>query len=494
MPDPGTHQAPERKASDAPARSVQSYIDETPFWPDGTDTPSVPLTRMQWRIWFLASAGKFFEGLVVFMTGVALPLIVAEFDLSTTQKGAVGAATLAGILVGASALGALSDTFGRKRMFIIEMALFAFFLAGLTFAPSYIWVVLLLFGVGLALGCDYPTAHLIISESTPSRARGKLVLSAFAFQAVGALVGTGTGYLILSNVPDIAAWRWMYATAIIPAMLVTTGRFFITDSGHWLMSRGRHNEAERALTRLLERYPAYPKAVHLAELSPANANHHGGGYGQLFDKTNRRATILASIPWFIQDLGTYGIGIFTPTILLLTLGHDTGSAHNIASLVSHDITAAKGAAMLDVLLILGIIGAVLLADRVGRIRLQFIGFLGCALGLTLAAVSSHVATLHIPLLFAGFMLFNFMTNLGPNAQTYLLAGEVFPTGIRGKGAGFAASFAKIGAVITAFFFPVFLKDFGVDILLAILVGTSLLGALTTWLFRIETARVSLEDI
>jgi phosphate transport system substrate-binding protein len=36
------------------------------------------------------------------------------------------------------------------------------------------------------------------------------------------------------------------------------------------------------------------------------------------------------------------------------------------------------------------------------------------------------------------MLFNFMTNLGPNAQTYLLAGEVFPTAIRGKGAGVAA--------------------------------------------------------
>ena len=44
------------------------------------------------------------------------------------------------------------------------------------------------------------------------------------------------------------------------------------------------------------------------------------------------------------------------------------------------------------------------------------------------------------------MLFNFMTNVGPNAQTYLLAGEVFPTEIRGKGAGFAAAFAKIGAV------------------------------------------------
>ena len=62
----------------------------------------------------------------------------------------------------------------------------------------------------------------------------------------------------------------------------------------------------------------------------------------------------------------------------------------------------------------------------------------------------------IALIFAGFMLFNFMTNIGPNAQTYLLAGEVFPTAVRGMGAGFAAAFAKIGAVATAFLFPILL--------------------------------------
>ncbi|MDP1882043.1 MAG: MFS transporter, partial [Bradyrhizobium sp.] len=65
-------------------KSVQAYIDQTPSWPDGTPTPSVPMTQMQWRIWTLATAGKFFEGLVVFMTGVALPLIVEEFGLSPT--------------------------------------------------------------------------------------------------------------------------------------------------------------------------------------------------------------------------------------------------------------------------------------------------------------------------------------------------------------------------------------------------------------------------
>ena len=98
------------------------------------------------------------------------------------------------------------------------------------------------------------------------------------------------------------------------------------------------------------------------------------------------------------------------------------------------------------------------------------------------------------LLFGGFMLFNFMTNLGPNAQTYLLAGEVFPTEIRGKGAGFAAAFAKTGAVMTAFLFPVLLADIGVDLLLMLLIASSLLGAWVTWQFRIETAGISLEEV
>ena len=92
------------------------------------------------------------------------------------------------------------------------------------------------------------------------------------------------------------------------------------------------------------------------------------------------------------------------------------------------------------------------------------------------------------------MLFNFMTNLGPNAQTYLIAGEVFPTQMRGKGAGFAASFAKIGAVTTAFLFPILLADLGTQALLYILVGTSLLGALVTQLFRIETKGVNMDTM
>lgn len=472
--------------------TVQGYIDEQPLWVDGTIAPPSPLTGMQRRIWWLSVAGKFFEGLVVFMTGVALPLIVKEFGLSAAEHGMVGAATLFGILIGASALGGLSDHFGRKPLFIFEMILFAFFLTLIVFTPNFPWLIACLFGMGLALGCDYPTAHLIISESTPTHRRGALVLAAFGFQAAGALIGTAVGYLILSLYPDLESWRWMYATAIVPAALVVLGRLFITESPHWLAVRGRQREAETTLGRLLQRKPRYPTDVRLAA---ANDARPSSGYAALFHAKNLRATVLASVPWFLQDLGTYGIGIFTPTILAAAVGHKREHAQSVADLVSNDLIAAKGAAFVDILLLVGILAAVLLADRLGRIPLQIAGFIGCAMGLFIAAQSvGFDGGARMTLIFAGFMLFNFMTNLGPNAQTYLIAGEVFPTAIRGKGAGFAASFAKIGACLTAFLFPILLADLGASRLLYILVGTSLLGALVTWLFRIETAGLSLEAV
>lgn len=473
-------------------KTVQDYIDEIPIWPDGTQMTKLPMTGMQWRIWGLAVAGKFFEGLVVFMTGVALPLIDRAFHLGAYENSIVTAATLFGILIGATALGGMADIFGRKTMFIAEMVLFVLFLAALCLSQSFLMLAVCLFGIGLALGCDYPTAHMVISEAVPSRGRGGLVLGAFAFQAIGAICGAGLGIIILSFYPQVDAWRWMFAAAIVPAVMVVAGRFFVCDSAHWLISRGRVKEAEAEALKLLKREPQYPKLI---ELHDPHVSEQSGlreepkrHLGVLFNKENRRATYLASLPWFLQDLSTYGIGIFTPVILAATIG-TAAATTDTAGLVSKVLTSAKGTAFLDILLIVGILAAVLLVERAGRIQLQIVGFIGCAVGLGLAALSLIGGGHDLPLLFMGFMLFNFMTNMGPNAQTYLLAGEVFPTAIRGYGAGFAASFAKIGAVATAFLFPILLKSIGTQALLMGLIVASLLGAVVTWVFRIETRGV-----
>ena len=62
----------------------------------------------------------------------------------------------------------------------------------------------------------------------------------------------------------------------------------------------------------------------------------------------------------------------------------------------------------------------------GRIKLQIFGFLGCAVGLGIPSMSLVRRTPRLYLIMAGVTLFNFMTSMGPNAQTYLLAGEGIP--------------------------------------------------------------------
>src|ERR1700744_262101 len=254
-------------------RTVQDYIDELPMWPDGTRLRSNPMTTMQWRIWMLAAAGKFFEGVVVFMTGVALPLISRQFALTPDQTGFISVASLCGILIGSVGLGSLSDRFGRKSMFIVEMIIFTAFLGAAVFCNSFVSLVICLFGLGLALGCDYPTAHMIISENIPSTSRGKLLLGAFAFQAVGALAGTAVGYAVLVLKPDLDAWRWMYATAVIPALLGPSGRFYGTESANWLHSRGSIDRATVAAGKLLPGTPQYPSNIVLSDQAAADESH-----------------------------------------------------------------------------------------------------------------------------------------------------------------------------------------------------------------------------
>ena len=218
-----------------------------------------------------------------------------------------------------------------------------------------------LFGLGVALGCDYPTAHMIISESIPSNSRGKLVLGAFGFQAVGALGGTGVGYLVLSYVPDARRLA-----------LDVRDRDHPGRAGHrrpllhhrkrrtGCKSAARIDHAETEALRLLLRAAAISRAKSSWR---ARREAHGHGDGAAASRPcstrdNRRATILASVPWFLQDLGTYGIGIFTPTILAAAIGNKPDHVRSVSDLILNDILAAKGAALITVLLIVGIMFAV----------------------------------------------------------------------------------------------------------------------------------------
>jgi MFS family permease len=457
---------------------------------------SSPITRTMWLLWLLSAGLIALDGFDFFVIGVAIPFLQRDFGLDAATIGAVATAAVVGSLVGSLTLGPITDRVGRKLMLIVDVALFMVATAGTALAWNAWSLIAFRFLVGVAIGADYPISVAYITENVPARYRGRLVIGAFTFQAVGAMLGALTGVVVLHLFQVIYAdpeplavqyaWRWMLGVGVALAVLVAAVRLAVQlESPRYHISRGEYAEASTAASQLLGE-----TVVITAEDEPS-PDIEPPTLATLFTPLHRRSTLLASLPWFLQDIATYGIGIFTPTIIaMLAFSKET-------DFMMREMNAARGAALVDMFLIVGFLGAVALVEHLGRIRLQIIGFGGMAVGLLLLAASGLVSSgsgAEIGLVLAGFLVFNLMMNAGPNATTFLLSGEVFPTTIRATGAGFAAAFAKAGAVLGTFVLPILAQSQGITPLLVGLAVVCGLAALITYRFRIETTGQSLEAV
>jgi len=449
------------------------------------------ISRVMWLLWALSAGLIALDGFDFFIIGVAMPFLRLDFGLDTAQVGAVAVAAIAGSLVGSLTLGPITDKVGRQIMLLVDIAIFVIATAGTALAWNAASLIAFRFLVGVGIGADYPISVAYITENVPSRLRGRMVIGAFTFQAVGALLGALTGLVVIhsfqtlypSAQPAIEyAWRWMLGVGLLLAIVVGMLRFsFLLESPRYHIARGEYEEASKAASTLLEE----PITI-TAQTDPPEREPHLS-YSDLFSRQYRRNTFFASVPWFLQDIATYGIGIFTPALLGALAFASEGN------FMVKEMASAKGAAVVDLFLIIGFLIAVLLIDRAGRIRLQIIGFIGMAIGLLILAASSALTTNapNTAIVFLGFFIFNLMMNAGPNSTTFLLSGEVFPTSIRASGAGFAAAFAKAGAVFGTFALPTLQSSLGVPTLLVLLSLICLLAAVITYLLRVETMGRSL---
>ncbi|MGD1939947.1 MAG: MFS transporter [Leptolyngbyaceae cyanobacterium] len=455
-----------------------------------------PITRTMWLLWLLSAGLIALDGFDFFIIGVALPFLQRDFGLNAVAVGTVATAAVAGSLIGALTLGPITDRVGRQLMLIVDVGIFVLATAGTALAWNATSLIVFRFLVGVGIGADYPISVSYITENVPARFRGRMVIGAFTFQAIGALLGalTGLGVIHLFRVMSVDteplaiqyAWRWMLGVGVVLAIGVAIVRLsFSLESPRYHISRGAYQKASEAATQLLET----PFTVQ-PELEPPMVRVQPT-YGTLFRAGYRRRTLLAALPWFLQDIATYGVGIFTPAIIgLLAFAGES-------NFMVREMGSAKGSAIVDLFLILGFMGAILLVEKLGRMRLQIIGFLGMAVGLGILAASGMLPTDSqgkIVLVLIGFLVFNLMMNAGPNATTFLLSGEVFPTAIRATGAGFAAAFAKAGAVLGTFVLPILQKSWGVSWLLLSLAVCCVLAAAITFIFRIETTGQSLETV
>lgn len=414
-------------------------------YPSDAEAPD-PLSRLQKRVWLLSAMGIFMDGFDLFIVAVALPLIAAEFSASGWQQGIIGASAVAGAIAGALSLGKLADRFGRRILFVIDLAIFAASSLLSALAWNLPSLIAFRFLAGIGIGADYPIAAAYLAEFMPARTRGRMLVAAFSFQAFGMLAGAAVGIGILLVHPSPGAWRWMLGAGLIPTFALVVARIGVPESEYW----SEHAEQRAA-----------------GETPPS--------YWSLFSDRYLRRTLLATVPWSLMDITLYGVGMFTPTILaaLSLLGR--------RSFLSMDIASSEGTAALDIFLLAGFALNIWLVERWGRIRLQVLGFMGMAIGFLLLSLSAfqHGEVRRMATVLSGFAIFNLMVDAGPNATTYLLPAELFPTELRASGHGLAAAAGKLGAMVGIFFLPVLRASLGTSATVALAAAVSLVGLMVT---------------
>lgn len=447
--------------------------------------------KLHRKFWLLAALGIMLDGFDFFIIGVANPLIAKDFGASAAQTGLISAAAILGAVVGAGFLGPLGDRLGRRRIFKFDLILFVVFSVLCIFAWDVWSLIAFRFMLGVAIGLDYPIAASYLAEILPSKGRGRWLVGGFAMQAVGILLGAVVGVIVLNLLPEVDSWRWMLGFGVVPALAIIFLRRHVPESPRWLARNGQEEEAADVAGQLVG-HPVEVTPLDKENISPVPEGIKAFIQPELFKKGLRRRTIFTAVPWFLMDIATYGVGIFTPTLIaaIAITGGD-------ATFITDDIVSTEATALLDIFLPIGFLLAILFVDRLGRVKLQVIGFAGMTVALVLLALAEGLpggGDKHIPMVAIGFAMFNLLMNAGPNATTFALPAEVFPQDVRAAGHGFAAACAKLGAAVGVFFFPILLDSIGAEILLFGVAGCTLVALLVTIAFRIEPMGRSLEEV
>ncbi|MFF4899200.1 MFS transporter [Streptomyces sp. NPDC001068] len=459
--------------------------------PLGEALDGAPMSRLHVLFWLLAGLGVLLDGFDFFVIGVANPLVAHDFHVSAAQKGLLSAAAIVGSVVGAALLGPLGDRVGRRRIFRVDLWMFVVF--SLLCAVAWdIWSLMAFrFVLGVAIGLDYPIAASYLAEILPAKNRGRWLVAAFSLQAAGILLGAVAGVVILEIWPRSGSWRILLGFGALPALVIIWLRRRVPESPRWLAQNGQ-DAAAREVGEALTGTPVAVTDADRARQEPPPEGIRAFIQPRLFAPRWRRRTVFSAAPWFLMDIATYGVGIFTPTLLasMSLAGANT-------TFIADDIASTTGTALLDVFLAVGFALAIVLVDRVGRVPLQLTGFAVMAVALCALALADRLpggADAHLGMVAVGFALFNTFMNLGPNATTFTLPAEVYPSEMRTAGHGFAAGCGKLGAALGTFLFPVLLAGVGASTLLFGVAVTCALGFVITYAFRVETRGRSLDEL
>jgi putative MFS transporter len=423
-----------------------------------------PLSAFHKRLALYSSGGPFLDGYVLSIIGVALVQITPQLGLSGTVEGLVGASALIGIFLGAFVGGWLIDKFGRQLLFTIDLIAIIVFSVAQFFIDGAFLLILLRLLIGMAVGADYPIATSLLAEFSPRKWRGPLLGAFVCMWFVGAAVAYLVGEILMQF---DEGWRWMLASAALPALVIVLLRLGTPESPRWLLKQGREDEANEVLRKV------YGPNASVADL-PEEV-HENLRVGALIRYGYGKRMAFITIFWTCSIVPLFAVYAFGPKILG-ALGL-TGDLDNY------------GSVLITVMFCLGCVASLFLVDRIGRRPLIIHSFVWAGLALLLLGIFPAAAASIILVLFAAYAILIGGTQI----LQWIYPNELFPTEVRGSAVGLASSLSRIGAAIGTYLVPQALTHLGIGTTMIVAAVITLIGAVVSLAWAPETRGLTLGE-
>lgn len=424
----------------------------------------LPYTRKHTQVLLGSGTGWALDAMDVGLISFVGLAIATEWGLTQTEQSWLLSIGFVGMALGATFGGMLADRYGRRTVFALTLVVYGLATGASALATGLAVLLLLRFLVGIGLGAELPVASTLVSELSPTRIRGRMVVALESFWALGWLLAALIGFFIVPNFEN--GWRIAFAVGLVPALWAIVIRWGMPESPLFLERRGRVEEAEQVVRSFEESAGLdHPPARELPPAPPRTP-------GQLWSPTYRVRTAGIWLVWFCVNFSYYGAFIWLPSLL-----HAQG----------YDLVKSFGYTLVITLAQLpGYAAAAFLVEVWGR-RVTLATFL---VGSGVSAALFGLAGGPGQIIAAGMALSFF--NLGAWGALYAVTPEIYPTTVRGSGAGAAAGFGRIASILAPLSVPVFLGMWGNGGLFALFGVTFLVGAAAAYLLLPEQAGDALD--
>ncbi|EXJ66083.1 MFS transporter, PHS family, inorganic phosphate transporter [Cladophialophora psammophila CBS 110553] len=442
---------------------------------------------------------------------------------------AIKVATSGGTVIGQIGFGWLADIVGRKRMYGLELILIIFATLAQALSsdsPAISIVGIIIFWrvmMGIGIGGDYPLSSIITSEFATTKWRGAMMGAVFAMQGIGQFTAAIIALIVVTGfhqslktaksvdvcdgVCQLAVdkmWRVIIGFGAVPGCIALYFRLTIPETPRYTFDVARDSE------KAVEDVKAYQSGQHEGhpdEVSRAAVLQDSrqrletpkaswADFRRHYTQWKHGKVLLGTAgSWFFLDVAFYGLGL-NNSIILQAIGYAKGNNvyeifYNTA--VGNLIIVCAGA-------IPGYWVTVATVDTIGRKTIQMMGFI--LLTIIFIIIGFAYNHLHEGGLLALYVLAQFFFNFGPNATTFIVPGECFPTRYRSTSHGISAASGKIGAIVAQTVFgPLRTKGHPtknnpspwLDHVMEIFALFMLCGCFTTLLIP-ETKRKTLEEL